>query len=147
MLWRNQVFLNDKRLKEVRENMQDGPRSGQWKTQKDRRKCRQSTNSVRSDWRLDVRLKVEELHVGIYSEEKKTGTLAWQVDSPPWQRSCAWCVESDHGIPRSVPCPPPPPVSVRVELLLLYGNTLLLILIKFIRELICFDDCKSSLKQ
>jgi hypothetical protein len=26
--------------------------------------------------------------------EEKTQTLAWQVDSPPWQCPCAWCIKS-----------------------------------------------------
>jgi hypothetical protein len=40
-----------------------------------------------------VRLVAEELNMGICLEEK-IQTLAWQVESPPWQRPCAWCIKS-----------------------------------------------------
>jgi hypothetical protein len=46
---------------------------------------------VCSDWRLDVKSIAEELIVVICWEET-TRTLAWQVDSPPWQCSYTWCV-------------------------------------------------------
>jgi hypothetical protein len=39
-----------------------------------------------------VRLIAEKLNMGICSQER-TQTLAWLMDSQPWQCPCAWCVK------------------------------------------------------
>jgi hypothetical protein len=91
-LWRYWVFLNGLWFKEGQEDVQHGPRSGKPEMHRTDANVDTVWTLVHSDWRLGVRLRAE-INMGICSGEKAQ-TLAWQVDSPPWQNPCTWCVKS-----------------------------------------------------